>query len=227
MAVSVGKRLAWAVVPFAFRLAALIVFATCRVEERGRERFAALERAEERPFVMAFWHYSLFGIVYFFRALGPRTVAMVSSSEDAEFVSRLLQGYGTVTVRGSRNRRGVAALKEMIAVMRGGRRVGAIVADGSQGPPLVAQPGAVLLASRAGAPVLPVVWAAERYWAFNSWDRTVLPKPFSKVVIRYGEPLRVPEGVRAGDLEMHRRTLDDRLIAEYRRAWEEVGRGRH
>ncbi len=222
MAVSFGKRLAYALSPMVFKTAVAGLFASCRIEEQGRHHYDALTAAGS-PFVLAFWHYTVFMVVYHLRAEGPRTVAMVSSSDDAEFVSRILQSYGTVTVRGSRNRRGLAAMKEMMALMRGGRAVGAIVADGSQGPALEAQPGAVLLASRLEAPILPVTWAADRYIAFSSWDRTLLPKPGARIVFRYGEPLTVPAGLRSAGLEEYRVLCQQRLRALYNETWAACG----
>ena len=226
MAVNCLTRIGLFAAPFLFRAVSGLLFATCRVTEEGRERYDAL-RSADKPFIIAFWHYSLLLVVHRGRREGKQSVAMVSSSDDAEFVSRILQGYGIKTVRGSRNRRGVAALKEMIKLMRGGRKCGVIVADGSQGPPLQLQPGLVLLASKTGAPVLPVAWAADRYWAFGSWDRTVLPKPFSRIYLRYGEPVPVPAGIKSDELEEVRAQIEKQALALYDEVWGRFGVSSH
>ncbi len=103
----------------------------------------------------------------------------------------------------------------------------AIVADGSQGPALTAQAGSLLLASRTGLPVMPVGWAADRYWSFRSWDRTAMPKPFSRVVVEFGEPFEVPKGVDSEALEEYRLQLERRLLEIYRRCWGRFGRETH
>ncbi|NTV14733.1 MAG: lysophospholipid acyltransferase family protein [Desulfobulbaceae bacterium] len=218
-------RLSLAVGPFIFGLLTRLLFATCRIRWVGREHLAMLDQ-EKRPLIAAFWHYGVFLILHLSR--GKRQwVAMVSSSKDGEYVAKIVESFGFETVRGSRNRGGIGALKGMVKAVRERGLSAAIVADGSQGPPLVAQPGAVLLASHSGAAVLPVGWAADRYWSFRSWDRTALPKPFARVVMEVGEPLEVPGGLDSGGLEEYRRELERRLLAIYQRCWAGFGRERH
>lgn len=197
-----------------------LLFLTCRVTVYGGERLTALEE-KGRPFIAAFWHYSIFYIVH--RARGRRWVAMVSASEDGEYISRILQGMGFETVRGSRNRSGISALRGMISAMQQDNLNGAIVADGSQGPARKVQAGVILLAAKTGNPILPVAWAADRYWAFRSWDKTVLPKPFAKISLHHGEPLVVPEKLSSEELESYRLELEKRLNGLYETAWRAGG----
>lgn len=218
-------RLSLAVGPFIFGLLTRLLFATCRIRWVGREHLEQLDR-EKQPLIAAFWHYGVFLVLHLSR--GKRKwVAMVSSSKDGEYVARIVEGFGFETVRGSRNRGGIGALKGMVKAVRERGLSAAIVADGSQGPPLAAQPGAVLLASYSGAVVVPVGWAADRYWSFRSWDRTVLPKPFARVVVEVGEPLAVPGGLSSEGLEDWRLELERRLIAIYHRTWAAYGREVH
>jgi lysophospholipid acyltransferase (LPLAT)-like uncharacterized protein len=220
-----GQRLALWLVPLVYTMLVRLLFATCRVRVIGEEhRRWCYSRST--PFVAAFWHYSVFAVIELSRNRGKRWAAMVSASDDAEYVARLLERQGGVTVRGSRNRSGVRALKGLIDLMRQGYNA-AIVADGSQGPPRVMQAGALLLAGKIGAPILPVAVAADRYWAFRSWDRTVLPKPFARLVLCYGEPLTVPAETGAAMIESSRLELEARLNRLYEKAWREVGRSGH
>ena len=151
---------------------------------------------------------------------------MVSASRDGEYIARLAEEFGFSTARGSRNNRGAQALKDLLKLAAAGEST-AIVADGSQGPPRIAQPGAILLASRTGVPVLPVMWSASRYLAFRSWDRTAVPKPFSRVDFFYGEPLSVPADLKSEGIEEYRLILENRLNALYREAWRLHGREGH
>lgn len=218
-------RLSLAVGPCIFGLLTRLLFATCRIRWVGREHLAKLDR-EKQPLVAAFWHYGVFLVLHLSR--GKRKwVAMVSASQDGEYVARIVEGFGFETVRGSRNRGGIGALKGMVKAVRDRGLSAAIVADGSQGPPLVAQPGAVLLAGHSGVAVVPLGWAADRYWSFRSWDRTLLPKPFARVVVEVGEPLAVPGGLNSEGLEEYRQELDRRLLAVYRRTWGAFGREGH
>ncbi len=212
--------------PLLFKLLTGLLFLTCRIDWVGREHLDRLNR-EKQPLIAAFWHYGVFLILYLSRMRGRRWVAMVSSSKDGEYVAGIVESFGFEAVRGSRNRRGVGALKEMIKAVRDRQLSAAIVADGSQGPPLVAQPGAVMLAGRTGVPIMPAGWAADRYWSFHSWDRTVLPKPFARIVVKIGEPLSVPGGLDTKELEEYRQELDRRLMQLYRDCWAVFGRDAH
>jgi lysophospholipid acyltransferase (LPLAT)-like uncharacterized protein len=221
---SFGYRLSLVLIPALYGLMSRLLFASCRFQYHGR---ASLRRCEEQgPFIAAFWHYSVFNILHLQRIHEQGWVAMVSGSRDAEYVARVLARHDCMTVRGSRHKGGIAALKEMIKRMRQGLNA-AIVADGSQGPARRAQAGAILLASKAGVPVLPLVVAADRYWTFRSWDRSMLPKPFARLAVWYGEPMAVPADLSAGKLEEYRLDLESSLNSLYEKAWEGQGRKEH
>jgi hypothetical protein len=98
------------------------------------------------------------------------------------------------------------------------------VADGSQGPPKIVQAGSILLAARTGAPIIPMVFAASRYYTINSWDRTIIPKPFSRIDFYYGKPLFVTANLRPEDLESYRLQLEERLNELYKKAWTRYGK---
>jgi len=219
-------RLLLAVAPWLYAGLSRLLFATCRVRVHGAENLEQCE-AQAKPFVAVFWHYSVFTAVELIRSRGGRGWgAMVSASEDGEFVARILVRQGVVAVRGSRNRGGLAALKGLIGLLRHGYNA-AIVADGSQGPARIMQAGAILLAGKSGAPILPLVVAADRFWAFRSWDRTLLPKPFARIDLWYGEPLTVPERCGSEEIEQYRLEMERRLNDLYVRAWSLLGKGAH
>lgn len=200
-----------------------IWFSTCTVTEHGREH---VFRADDKePLVIAsLWHYALVFVFYYFRRF--RITAMVSASRDGDYIARLANQFGFETSRGSRNQQGVAALKAMLRAVKNGRN-GAIVADGSQGPPRVAQPGALLVAARTGVPIIPLVWSASRYFTIRSWDRTAVPKPFARIDLFYGEPLFIPPRPSDADIERYRQELEQRLNALYKKAWALYGRNEH
>ncbi len=152
--------------------------------------------------------------------------AMVSASRDGEYIARLAEEFGFDTVRGSRNNKGVEGLKAMLRAVRNGSNA-AIVADGSQGPPRIVQAGSILLASRTGAPILPMVYAASSYFTIHSWDRTIVPKPFSRIDYYYGEPLFVPAKLQPEELEEYRLSLEKRLNTLYDHAWGKYAKAGH
>ncbi|MFZ5760032.1 MAG: lysophospholipid acyltransferase family protein [Thermodesulfobacteriota bacterium] len=217
------RRLFLRLLPLLFRFLSFLLFATCRVRRRGEEHFRTLV-ASGRPFIVSFWHYGVIYIVYQARDLPY--VAMVSASADGEFVSRILEGKGFTTVRGSRNRGAVGALKGLIRAMEKGKNA-VLVADGSQGPARKAQAGTILLAAKTGAPILPVGWAASHYRTFRSWDRTALPLPFARVTIWHGEPIAVPADLDGDGLEEYRLKLEGALDEIYEQSWGEFSRKGH
>lgn len=220
-----GKRLALWLVPWLYGVVARLLFATYRITVVGGEHLRRCESASA-PVVAAFWHYCVFIIVEINRNRNQGWAAMVSASDDAEYVARILERRGVTTVRGSRNRSGMRALKGLIDLMRQGRNA-VIVADGSQGPRRVMQAGALFLAGKTGAPILPMAVAADRYWTFHSWDRTMLPKPFARLIVAYGEPFNMPAECDSELLERFRREAEERLNRLYELAWRQVGRSPH
>lgn len=215
-------RLSLALIPPVYAILSRLLFATCRITENNREYWDRC--SESGPFILAFWHY---GICYSIHlAKGKQWVAMVSGSRDGEYIARILEWMGYETVRGSRTRGGLGALKKMMSRVKHGIN-GALVADGSQGPPRKVQAGAILLASRTGAPIMPMAWAADRHITFNSWDRTILPKPFARISAWYAEPLEVPADLSSEDVEKYRVKLEKRLNTAYSRAWKGFGREDH
>lgn len=198
-------------------------FATCRVTLYDPENCFAAEEKDKRG-IASFWHYSIVFILYHMRHYSA--TVMVSASRDGDYLAGLAKQLGYATVRGSRNNKGFEGLKSLLRIIRQGSSA-ALVADGSQGPARVVQPGALLLAARTGVPILPMVYAASSYFAINSWDKTIIPKPFSRVDFYYGEPFYVPEEVTADDLEQYRLQLEQRLNALYIRAWSRYGKAVH
>ena len=215
-------RLSVYILPFLISVMLRLWFATCRIHEHGSDNRAQVDRGTS--IIAVFWHYSLLYVFYHLRK--DKAAVMVSASEDGEYIARLAHCLKFDTIRGSSNRRGLLALKEMLAYLDGGGNAG-IVADGSQGPPQVVQAGSILLASKSRAPLLPVTWSASRSYAFNSWDHTCIPKPFSRIDFFYGKPVEVPEGLDRQHIEHYRKRLEDEMNDLHKRAWSLYGKEKH
>ncbi len=201
--------------PFIFRLLIIPLFWSLRKKRLGGEHYQELVRSG-KPFIVTFWHYGVFCAAV--ASSDVPQIAMASASADGDFIARILNSRGIETVRGSRNRGGLGALKGLIkGIKRGLSPV--LVADGSQGPARVAQAGGILLASRTGTPILPVAWSLKKYKVFRSWDRTVMPLPFSPMIEMVGVPLHVPPKLDADGLDQYRQKLEDQLNSLYGKAW--------
>ena len=211
------------IVPFLLAIVIRIWFFTCRIKVHDQQ-YKDQAVARGRSVIAAVWHYSIIYSVYHLRK--ERAALLVSASSDGEFIARLARHFNFTTVRGSRHRRGLRALKELMSLVDKGTNIG-IVADGSKGPPMVVQSGSIYLASRAGAPILPVVWSCSSYIRFNSWDKTVMPRPFSRIDFYYGKPFYVPPKLDADQTEKYRLMLEQELRTIYKKAWSLHGKEEH
>jgi lysophospholipid acyltransferase (LPLAT)-like uncharacterized protein len=183
--------------------------ATLRWRAEGTEHLDAVIRGGRQP-IMAFWHGRILPATIFFRRRG--IVVITSENFDGEWIAGIIERFGYGTARGSTSRGGRRALRQLSRDLASGKPAG-FTLDGPRGPARVAQLGAVWLAKATGNPVVPFHIEADRYWTVNSWDRTLVPKPFATLALAVGEPLEVP-GI-GGDegLEAARRDLESRLRA--------------
>ena len=204
------RRLAIRAADLAFYLLIRLIGSTLRFRVEGGEHWEAASR-EGGPPIYTFWHDRIFPGTYFFRGRG--IVIMTSRSFDGEYIARFIQRFGYGAVRGSSTRGAVGALVELTRLVRAGSPAGFSI-DGPRGPRHVAKMGAVLLAKKTGRPVLPFGVNAERFGRLPSWDGLQVPLPFTRVVVRFAPPIRVPADADDAALEAK--------LAELQRALEEV-----
>ncbi len=142
------------------------------------------------PCIYVFWHRSVFSATWYYRM--RRIAVMTSSSFDGEYIARIIDKFGYKAVRGSSSRGAVRALLGMHTEVEEGHTV-AFTIDGPKGPLYVAKPGPVLLARNTQAPIMPFYIAVEDGWVLKSWDKFVIPKPFTRAHVRVGRFIRVPK----------------------------------
>jgi lysophospholipid acyltransferase (LPLAT)-like uncharacterized protein len=158
--------------------------------------------------IAPFWHRSVFAATYFFRKRGISV--MTSRSFDGEYIARIIEAFGFSAVRGSSSRGGVRALLGMHTVVESGG-VAAFTIDGPRGPQYVAKPGPVLLARNTGSPILAFYVAVKDAWVLNSWDRFMIPKPFTKAHIRWSRPILVPPETSTAELQAYHDEMQEAL----------------
>jgi hypothetical protein len=117
---------------------------------------------------------------------------MTSRSFDGEYIARIIERFGFKAVRGSSSRGGTSALLQLHDIVNDGG-IAAFTIDGPRGPRYVAKPGTILLAKNTGAPILPFYVGLEKPWVLKSWDALMIPKPFSRALIRVGKKIEVPK----------------------------------
>jgi lysophospholipid acyltransferase (LPLAT)-like uncharacterized protein len=137
----------------------------------------------------SFWHRAVIPAAWCFRGHG--IAVMTSSSFDGEYIARIIERFGFAAVRGSSSRGGSAALLGMNRALADGQ-IAAFTIDGPRGPRFVAKFGPVRLARMSGAPILCFYPAVKRPWILGSWDAMMIPRPFSKVHVRWAKLIHVP-----------------------------------
>jgi len=145
---------------------------------------------EARPFVYSFWHSCMIPAMYLWRDLKIRV--MSSDSFDGEYTGRIMQKFGFVKIRGSSSRFAVRALLGMRRELENGWIV-AFTLDGPRGPRHLVKPGPALLAKATGVPMVGFHIALADAWVLNTWDKLMIPKPFSRALMRVSRTIAVPQ----------------------------------
>ena len=193
-----------------------ILTATLRVRQVHPEHIDGTPQ-----YIIAFWHRQLLPILGRSRWKHPINV-MTSRSKDGQIIADVLALFGIQSARGSSSRGGSAALREILREAQRGKNI-VFTPDGPRGPSGVVKEGVIFAAQSSQLPIVPIAFIPKKSIVLRSWDRMIIPKPFSKGVCIYGEPMVVP---RDGDAEEWRlrleQTLND-LSAEAERMMEEQG----
>ncbi len=170
-------------------LSIALLRATLRVELLNSQHFTELQ-ARRVPILFALWHGRMFLAIDAHRH--QSIVTMASKSLDGNIVTRWLENNGYLVTRGSTSRGGSEALRRMVRQVKLGHHV-ALTVDGPRGPAHVVQAGALRLARLTNAWILPISFSSSWPLFLRSWDRYLLPKPFSRNIVAYGEPFAVPD----------------------------------
>lgn len=201
------RLLFWLATRFGW-LAVLALGKLTRLEFRGREHYERL-RAAKQPFIYSIWHGKI--LIPIFTERNGGVCAMVSEHSDGEMIAQTLERLGYTTVRGSSTRGGKRAMLAMIRALRNGG-VGGIMPDGPRGPRHVFKAGIIAIAQKSQAAILPLTFASSRAWRLKSWDRFIIPKPFSKTIALYGAPIFIPDELDETAFEAKRQEVEQRML---------------
>lgn len=161
--------------------------------------------------IVAIWHQRIMlalGYAKKFRAYRPSV--MISQSRDGDMIADVYSHFNFRPVRGSSSRGGKEALAVMIADLSQ-NPFAVHVLDGPRGPKGVVKPGLVVMAQLSGVPIFPAYLSVNKAWVLNSWDRTLIPKPFSTITVRWGDPIYVPERLNDETFESIREQIEQHM----------------
>ncbi len=230
MRIDPSTRLGSWLAALAGRLAGLLVNLiawTCRYRVvEGADHLEAMLTAR-RPVIVCLWHNrAILGTPFLrdriFRRGLPMTL-LVSQSRDGELLARFVVNQGAGVVRGSSTRGGRQALRAAVRAILDEGVSPIVVPDGPVGPVYRFKPGALQMARLTGAPIVLLGFAAKRSKALGSWDRLIVPRPFTRIAVVVGAPEAIGRDLPAADFEARRVALEQRLVGLNLRAEEAVG----
>ena len=168
------------------------------------------EKTKTYHAIYAFWHCMMLIPAYVGRK--SRIQVLISQHSDGEYIARVIKRLGFGVIRGSTTRGGMRAIKALVDKIREGYPV-AITPDGPRGPRFVVQPGSIYLGKKTQLPIIPTVVGLSSYWTLPSWDKFRIPKPFSRALMLYGDPIHIPPNLNDEEMEHYRLLLEQTMIS--------------
>jgi lysophospholipid acyltransferase (LPLAT)-like uncharacterized protein len=199
----------------------LIAFGVCLLRAWARtlryeidDRAGILGKPVMENYIGALWHNRLLIFPLVLRRFFPNRpgAALISASRDGDLLTDAIHRFGYEVIRGSSSRLGASAILQLTGELASGRDV-VITPDGPRGPAYELGPGIVFLAQKSGASVLPMNLEYSRFWRLGSWDRFIIPRPFSKVRVLISQPLRVDPTSNPAQFEAQRLRVQDALMS--------------
>jgi len=205
-----GWKARW-LVALGFRLLQILA---CTLRYEMDDRAGVLGKPVEGNYIAALWHNRLLLISFVLKKFFPQRpgAGLISASRDGDMIADVTRRFGFDVVRGSSSRMGASALLELSEVLASGRDV-LITPDGPRGPAYELGPGIIFLAQKTGAPVVPVNMEYSSCWRVKSWDRFIIPQPFSKVRVIIGQSERIKSTSTEKQFEAERLRLQSVMMS--------------
>ncbi len=201
-----------------------IFWRTCRIRFIGLDRLHSLAR-EHGAIVPVCWHQHLLIAGRFLvsdKVEPMKPGFMISPSVDGEAPSILANIFGAAVVRGSGTYSGLRAVRGACQSLEKGISL-SITPDGPRGPRFKFKPGAIFASQVSGKPVVPVAYAAKPAFVLKTWDKFIIPAPFSRVCIAIGDPYFAPADLAGEQMEQVQRELERRMLETFKKARAALG----
>lgn len=177
------------------------------------DRAGVIGTPPNERYIGALWHNRLLLLPFVIKRYLPvrRGAALISASRDGAILADLVERFDFEVVRGSSSRQGASAMRQLADIIASGQDV-VITPDGPRGPAYELGQGIVFLAQQSGAAVVPINMEYSSCWRVKSWDRFILPRPFSTVRVIFGPPHRVAPTSNEEEFERERQRLQEAMI---------------
>jgi lysophospholipid acyltransferase (LPLAT)-like uncharacterized protein len=179
-------------IAYAAKIGVRLILKTCKLKIQGLDHLTST--AKESPCILMLWHNRLVIVAEVLHAFAPQFIytAFISKSRDGDPLALLAESYKSGrALRVPHNARH-RALNEMITLLKAGEII-LITPDGPRGPRYAIKPGIVMAARQANAKIVPFSWYADDFWQLNTWDKMLVPKPFTTIHVTFGPPHTVTE----------------------------------
>lgn len=182
--------------------------------ELSNSEYVIEGKGKGQNYIFAFWHNQFFVMPYFYHLkLKKYSVSVLTSlSKDGEYISRVMEKFGFKSIRGSTSRGGNTAIRLLLRQLQEGSDI-AVTPDGPRGPRQKAQSGITTLAQLSGCAVVPVGYRARRKKVLNTWDKFIIPYPFSYGELIVGDPILIPREATDIQKEEARIKLQETLLS--------------
>ncbi len=165
--------------------------------------------------VIALMHQRMFGVIDYAKRFGRfKLAAMISQSRDGDLIATIVTRLNFHPIRGSSSKGGKEALDAVVEYLAD-HPAAVHAVDGPRGPKGIVKAGIIRIAQRSGALIYPVIISTNRAWMLKSWDQFLIPKPFSRVMIRWGEPISVPKDLPESEFESLRQRIEENITSDH------------
>ncbi len=161
------------------------LFLTCTLKSNNNQTFQSY--IGKRAMLLSTWHHQGLLLAYYIKKNKIPSWAISSTHADSEILARILTSWKISLIRGSSTRGWVNVIKKMIRLYQKNTPIITVTPDGPRGPRKQAKTGAFSIAKKNNAMIFSVSASASQYWSLPSWDRTIIPKPFSTIYINIEE----------------------------------------
>jgi lysophospholipid acyltransferase (LPLAT)-like uncharacterized protein len=175
---------------------------------------------EGKSVLYCLWHGRM--LVPIFMHRNQKVVVMISRHADGEMIARIVSKLGYEAVRGSSKKGGREAYYDLLGRMKNGA-CGCMLPDGPTGPRHHFKPGTLMLAQQSESYLVATTFAAKGCWRLKSWDKFVIPKPFTRCVLVYSNPIQIPRDLSADEAETWRQNLENLMIEQVKQAESKAG----
>lgn len=219
---TIGQRIVLAIVPRIVWALLSVVGRTWRFDVIAEEGVVPVREGQKAgPEIYCFWHQCVLPCAFYFRDSGA--VILISQSFDGELVTRILRLFGFDAVRGSSSRGARAGLLGLAEVIKSGRTA-IFTADGPRGPIYQTKMGPIKLAQMTDAPIGAFHLEPKRARTMNSWDRFLVPMPFTRICVSWAQWTRVPADLETEQFETKRQELNAAIERARLRSYAHLGK---